>query len=341
MLRRRFLIRVGVLIVGFVLGSAGAVWALQSLLAQIDRAHDDAATLIDGVQRVGTLMSRIESARFETAPLDPTPLIDELHREVDALSRHRITAAGAHASGEFVALADAIPPFIAAWSGAAVPPSPSADALRAGLRAHQAAHDLGRAFRGFVASEQQRIGRSFRGMVVVLTLAALVMVNVSIGVLLWTAQLVLKPVAALTEGSRQLAAEHFDHRVRVREGDEFAELAHAYNSLAERLQANEERKAEAIRHLAVTLNHDLNNAMAIIELQLGLLDREAAARPALTARLREIRSNLAQMAKTVASLKSIRRVVLTDYGPGQKMVDLERSVEPAPEPRAPAPGPHP
>lgn len=329
MLRRRFLIRVGVLILGFVLGSAGAVWALQNLLADVDRAHADAATLIDGIQRVGTLLSRIESARFEPAPADPAPLVDELRRAVDELSRHPITATAGAAAEPFNELARAIPPFVAAWAGVAFP-TVDAQALRAGLNAHQAAHDLGRAFRGAVAAEQQRIGRSFRAMVVVLTLAALVMVNVAIGVLLWTAQLVLKPVAALTEGSRLLAAERFEHRVHVRDGDEFAELALAYNSLAERLQANEERKAEALRHLAVTLNHDLNNALAIIELQLGLLDREAAAHPALTARLREIRATLAQMAKTVASLKSIRRVVLTDYAPGQKMLDLERSVDPAP-----------
>ena len=44
---------------------------------------------------------------------------------------------------------------------------------------------------------------------------------------------------------------------------------------------------------------------------------------------REIQTTLSRMSKTVASLKHIRRVVLTDYVDGQKMVDLERSVEEA------------
>jgi len=183
-----------------------------------------------------------------------------------------------------------------------------------------------------VAREQTNLGRYFRALVLGLTLAALVMVNVAIIVLLRTAQVVLKPVAALVEGSRELAAEHFDHRVMVDQKDEFGELAKAYNHLAGQLQANEERKTETLRQLAVTLNHDLNNAMAVIELQLGLLDRQAGGNPLLARHLNEIRSNLAQMSGTVSSLKNIRRVVLTDYVPGQKMVDLPRSMEPPPAP---------
>ncbi|MCX5690753.1 MAG: HAMP domain-containing protein, partial [Planctomycetota bacterium] len=127
-------------------------------------------------------------------------------------------------------------------------------------------------------------------------------------------------------GSRMLAAERFDHRVTVDEQDEFGELARAYNYLASQLQASEEHKAEALRQLAVTLNHGLNNAMSIIELQLGLLDRQSGGNPAHAAHLREIRTSLGRMTDIVASLKQIRRVVLTDYLPGQKMVDLERSV---------------
>ena len=135
------------------------------------------------------------------------------------------------------------------------------------------------------------------------------------------------PVAQLVEGSRELAAERFDHRVQVDQGDEFGELATSYNRMAEQLQASEERKAEALRQLAVTLNHDLNNAMATIEMQLSLLGRQSGGNSNLERYCREIQSTLARMSKTVASLKHIRRVVLTDYVDGQKMVDLERSVD--------------
>jgi signal transduction histidine kinase len=156
------------------------------------------------------------------------------------------------------------------------------------------------------------------------------MVNVAVFVLLRTAQVVLKPVNELVLGSRELAAERFDHRVNVPQQDEFGELARSYNFLAAQLQANEERKAEALRQLAVTLNHDLNNAMSVIEMQLSLLDRQSGSSSNLAKYFRDIQSTLARMTKTVASLKHIRRVVLTDYVDGQKMVDLERSVLPPP-----------
>jgi two-component system sensor histidine kinase BaeS len=177
-----------------------------------------------------------------------------------------------------------------------------------------------------VASEQLVTARYFRALVIALTLAALLMVNVAIVVLLRISQMVLRPVSALVEGSRELAAERFDHRVQIDQKDEFGELAHAYNSLAAQLEANEERKTETLRQLAVTLNHDLNNALATVELQLGLVDRQAGMNPVVGKHLRETRASLAHMARTVASLKNIRRVVLTDYAPGQKMLDLERSV---------------
>jgi signal transduction histidine kinase len=184
--------------------------------------------------------------------------------------------------------------------------------------------------RAYVASEQGVFGRYLRWLVLGLTLSALVMVNVSVFVLLRTAHLVLKPVGELVQGSRELAAEHFDHRVRVEQQDEFGELACAYNRLAEQLGANEERKAETLRQLAVTINHDLNNAMATIEMQLSLLDRESGRDKNLARYFRDIQSTLARMSGRVASLKNIRRVVLTDYVDGQKMVDLERSMTPEP-----------
>ena len=82
------------------------------------------------------------------------------------------------------------------------------------------------------------------------------------------------------------------------------------------------------------------NAMSIIELQLGLLDRQSGGNPTLRNHLREIRGCLGRMTDIVASLKHIRRVVLTDYAPGQKMIDLERSVEVA-EVHVPPIGPTP
>ena len=60
MLRKRLMTRVGLLITAFVIGAAGAVWALQVVLADIDRANADAAFLIDGVQSVDTAANAVQ-----------------------------------------------------------------------------------------------------------------------------------------------------------------------------------------------------------------------------------------------------------------------------------------
>ncbi len=319
MLRRKLMVRIGVLICAFVVGAAGAVWLLQDVLGEIDRVNAVAAVLIDGVQTMGAAIAGVESAR--ASPEGGIPARDAagearaLREAMARLGAHAVTRApDGRAAGAFQAVRSLIPAFL--------------EGGEPGVELHGAVAELARACRAQVAADQVRVARYFRGLVLGLTLAALVMVNVAIFVLLRTAFMVLRPVGALVEGSRELARERFDHRVRVDQPDEFGELAHAYNRLAEQLQANEERKAETLRQLAVSLNHELNNAMAIIEFQLGLLDRQTGGAPAQASRLGDIRASLARMTATVSSLKHIRRVVLTDYAPGQKMIDLERSVSP-------------
>jgi HAMP domain-containing protein len=341
MLRRKFLTRVGLLICAFVIGAAGAVWALQDILARVDHAYADASFLMDGVQGVDAAVNRIEAARNAggAAPAADirAAMAADLAGQLERLAQHPVTSQPGKAADLLAELRGTLPEFLASFTSDSGAPA----SAEASLRTQQGVERLARELRARVAEEQKQAGRRFRGLVLILTLAALVMVNVAIYVLLRTAQMVLKPVGALVDGSRELAAERFDHRVDVGRDDEFGELAHAYNRLAAQLQANEDRKAETLRQLAVTINHGLNNTMAIIELQLGLLARQSNQDPKLLERLREIRAGLTRMAQLVASLKNIRRVVLTDYAPGQKMVDLERSVADeladAPTPTIPAP----
>jgi signal transduction histidine kinase len=339
-LRKKLLSRIGLLMVAFVLGAVVAVWVLQDVLGDVDRANADAMILMDGIQAVGSAVTRLEGGNAASPDLIAQSAAD-LRTAMDRLARHPATRpadpglpdlVAGPAAEAFARLELLLPDFLARRRGN--PAVPNLTTVLASTNVHAAIDDLGRELRNYVAAEQRHVARYFRGIVLALTLAALAMVNVAVIVLLRTAQLVLKPVGALVEGSRQLAAENFEHRVKLDQGDEFGELAHAYNQLAERLQANEERRTETLRHLAVTLNHGLNNAMSIIELQLGLLDRQSGGNPTLRNHLREIRTCLSRMADIVASLKHIRRVVLTDYAPGQKMVDLERSVETADPPVA-------
>lgn len=329
MLRRKLLIRVGLLVACFVVGAAVAISMLQGAIPDIDRINRDAVVLIDGVHTADDCIAEIEGIRDgapAAATSNATPPEARLRAAMNAMGEHAaIKEAGSAPARDYARLAALMPAFLD-------PGTLDASSVRENqLGMRGAVRDLARSVRAYVADEQASFGRYFRGLVLALTIAALVMVNVSVFVLLRTAQVVLKPVAQLVEGSRELAAEHFEHRVTVEQGDEFGELATAYNRLAEQLAANEERKAETLRQLAVTLNHDLNNAMATIEMQLSLLDRQSGSNSNLARYFREIQSTLSRMSRTVASLKHIRRVVLTDYMDGQKMVDLERSVDPVDE----------
>lgn len=325
MLRRKLLIRVGLLVACFVAGAAVAVYFLQDALPDIDRINNDAIVLVDQVHRLDDAIAEIEGARDGRAPehpLEAMPPVERIRGAMDAIGAHEaIQIAGSPQGVAYDGLKELLPSFLE-------PASADAAAQRENrTRVHESLRELARSARGYVAAEQRDFHRYFRWLVLGLTLAALVMVNVSVFVLLRTAQVVLRPVGQLLEGSRELAAERFDHRVNVEQGDEFGELATAYNRLAEQLQANEERKAETLRQLAVTLNHDLNNAMATIEMQLSLVGRQSGGNSNLERYCREIQSTLSRMSRTVTSLKHIRRVVLTDYVDGQKMVDLERSVD--------------
>jgi methyl-accepting chemotaxis protein len=165
-----------------------------------------------------------------------------------------------------------------------------------------------------------------RFMVMGMSVAALVVVNLAVLLVLRTAEMILRPVDALVEASRELGLEHFDYRVQLDRNDEFGELARAYNSLAAQLAANEQRKMETLQQTSLMLSHEVNNILAIIAMQLALADRQAAGNTLLKQHLTQINASLSRMAETVAALGRVRRIVLTDYLPGQKMLDLPRSV---------------
>ena len=167
----------------------------------------------------------------------------------------------------------------------------------------------------------------FRWTVLGLGVAFLLVINIAVAVLMRAAGMVLRPMDQLLEGSRHLAHEEFDYRLRVESGDEFGELAGGFNALAQRLQENEQRRMEMLGQIALALNHELNNALNIIELRLRPLARQAAGDATMENSLLQIRRYLDRMAQTVESLKHVRRIVLTDYITGVKMLDLERSVQ--------------
>lgn len=182
-----------------------------------------------------------------------------------------------------------------------------------------------------IRGAQEGLTVRFRWLVSGMAIGFLLVINCSILLLLRTAAMVLRPVDTLVKASRELAAERFDHQVAAGQNDEFDELAGAYNRLAGQLGQNEQRKVETLHQVARTLNHELDSAMAIIDLQVTRLERETIGVDAhFEGHLRQIHDSLGRMGRVVRTLTQVRRVVLTDYGGGEKMLDLDRSAEQVP-----------
>lgn len=311
MLRRKLLARLGVLVLCFVSGAIISIALLQGVLSDLNQLGTEAVALTSGVQDMGDLVVTLSGESAGPTRAETIAQIETIHKNLGA---HHVVHENEPGYEPYKAVGVELAILTA---GAENEPSAMGALSRSIVELRNAARD-------FVAAEQVRVTRNLRVLIIVLTAAALIMVNVSVVLLLRTGTMILRPVSALLEGSRLLAAERFDHRVSVNQDDEFAELAHAYNALAEQLQANEQRKVETLQQLAITLNHELNNVINVIELQLRYFDRQAGADQALARRLLQIRENLAKIAETVASLKDVRRIVVTDYIPGLKMLDLSK-----------------
>jgi len=179
-----------------------------------------------------------------------------------------------------------------------------------------------------------------RRIIIGLSLCFVIVINLAVVILLRTGSMILRPVDKLVEATRALAEGRYEFRVQLDQRDEFDELARAYNALAERLQSDQRRQMETLGQVALATNHEINNAISIIELQLRQIERGSQAAPATQRCLTQIHESLKRMTQTVQALKSIRRIVLTDYVPGVKMLDLERSQQDVEAIESSAPSPH-
>jgi nitrate/nitrite-specific signal transduction histidine kinase len=191
-----------------------------------------------------------------------------------------------------------------------------------------------------------KLYRSFRLQLLAMGVVAILVVNLSILAFLRMAALILKPVDKLVAAARELGKERFETRITTDTDDEFGLLAQAYNGMAEQLEASERKRMEVLGQVGLALNHELNNVINIIELQLMLVSKRAEDRSALEGHLKQIRESLGRITLVVSELRCARRIVLTDYTAGLKMLDLRRSAEPidpAEEPKqmvGAASGPH-
>lgn len=336
MLRRKMLIFLGALVGLLVVASVVAIWLLQDVLVRLDHTNVEDAAVMETTNRMGASISAIE-IELREIQIGRARHLDKLVEEIEALQA-QTAEYGVQYPGPlpeerqlYTRITENLGTFekevgmLATVQDEGLAKMHMNAATTASIGLRQDVFLAGRLMREHTSREEHAVVAWFRGVVLALAIVFLLVINATVMMLLRMGQLVLRPMEQLVEGSRRLAREEFDSRVRIEAGDEFGELAAAYNNLAEHLQANERRKLETLGQAAVTLNHELNNAGAIIKLQLQLLQRQSKDNPAFERCLRQIHESLARMTAIVERLKRVRRIVLADYSPDTKMLDLDKS----------------
>lgn len=353
MLRQKMLIILGSMVALLLVAAIGAVLLLQDVLNDLDHVTTVAISGATQTSHMAATITRVE-VELNEVQLNPSAHLDGLIDAVEMLERQAVDLGEFYVMREegnsaeaYQQLREEIGVFIRHVGNLATTRDPdlarrhTERALNASVLIREGIATLGQIAQDHSTSEQHQVTTKFRWMVLGVSLVFLLVINFSILMVLRAVMMILKPVDRLVEASRCLAREEFDHRVDIDQHDEFDELGRAHNRLAAQLQSNEQRKMETLQQVARTLNHELNNAISIIDLQLSLMARRSEGDQALAKPLHQIQETLGRMSRTVDALKHIRRIVLTDYLEGVQMLDLKRSVEDGPvepPPRSPVPG---
>jgi nitrate/nitrite-specific signal transduction histidine kinase len=337
MLRRKLLTILGLVVLLLAVMTAATMWMLHRLEDDMQHVVRHATELANRVARLGQTITEVElrlheletgSARHLDALIEG---VEALNRLVDEIGEHYLVRQ--EGAVRYARLRDLLPGFQRHVGALATTRDPDLADFHMGkardlsVMLRQEAVALGTVAQRHAAVERDNLVSRFRWILLGLAVVFLLVINVAVLMLWRAASIVLQPVERLVEASRELARGRFDHRVAMNQDDEFDELGAAYNRLAEQLQAHEQRRMEMLVHVARAMNHELNNSLSIIELQLNLLEK-GAGDPQRTERcLRQIRASLTRMTEVVQSLKRVRRFVLTDYADGEKMLDLQRSTQ--------------
>jgi HAMP domain-containing protein len=333
MLRKQLILRLGLVAIALIGVSSIGIWLLRDAIHDLGRIDAQRPRITAAAQDLAEHMADLESALLNEVPAAALQdALDQIDSSIATLEAFLTPEAGGDQTRSIHAHLDALATTLRTEIATFVRVDEADSDLARNRSLHTLvemrressliplfANDLASAQRAQIIEHVHTIAGWLGIAVIVLTAAA--------GLVLYSAaRLVLKPVSALLKVSRELSRERYDARVPAGQPVEFAELASAYNLLADRVQQSDERTLETLQQLALTLNHELNNAFAIVEIQLERLKRQSPDDATLSIRLKDIRETLARMAVTVKSLTNLKRVVLTEYLPGQKMLDLPRSV---------------
>lgn len=94
-----------------------------------------------------------------------------------------------------------------------------------------------------------------------LILGGLIVIAVWFLITFFVSRRIFAPVKALTEAAQHLERGDFSQRVQVRGGDDFVELANAFNSMAEELERTEQLR----RNIVADVSHELRSPLSNIK----------------------------------------------------------------------------
>jgi nitrate/nitrite-specific signal transduction histidine kinase len=337
MLRRKLLTILGMVVLLLAVMTATTVSMLHQLQEDMQHVVGHATELAGRTARLGQTVTEIELRLHELESgrvrhLDPLiEGVETLNRLIEQVGTHYVVQQ--EGSVKYARLRDLLPRFQRHVGALATTRDPQLADFHMGkargvsVMLRREAITLSAMAQQHAASERANLISRFRWILMGLTVVFLLVINVAVLMLWRAASMVLRPVERLVQASRELARGRFDHRVTMNQENEFDELGAAYNYLAEQLQAHEQRRMDMLLQVARALNHELNNALSIIEMQLNLLEKRAGDPQRTEQCLRQIRASLTRMTEAVQSLKRVRRFVLTDYANGEEMLDLQRSTE--------------
>lgn len=114
----------------------------------------------------------------------------------------------------------------------------------------------------------------------------------------------VSPIRAMSRASREFASGHFDVRVEVSGNDEVAELADAFNNMANSLQHSEETR----RLFLANVSHDLRTPMTTISGFIDSILDGAIPQDKIPHYLEVISSEVKRLARLVSSLLDITKI---------------------------------
>ncbi|MEV6717145.1 ATP-binding protein [Lentzea sp. NPDC051208] len=137
----------------------------------------------------------------------------------------------------------------------------------------------------------------------------------ALGLALFTARGVLRPVRRLGAAARALGSGRLDTRVDVRGSDELADLARTFNQAAEQLEASQ----AASRRFVADVSHELRTPLTAMNAVTAVLDEDADTLPpdtAVAARL--VSAETRKLTRLVNDLMEISR-----FDEGRNLLELD------------------